>query len=498
MKSVSKGENLCPCSRKNLVKSYCQKCNIYICYDCLVKHHYVHSDKVVDLTEKCCRYLADYQKLDRSIALMADCKEIHIRKEPVDAIINELKRKLAGSTKSLNKDMSNSLQLMDKSSLGREMIVRRAELAKKDAGALGQMRDEVKKMCKTLRKCLAESKYEATDKLLTENSLQDCEERIKRLSSDIDSDVEFIAELQKFRQDKISYSYDPMAVLGMIKINTLIKKPNRIVQFDSQRKAMVIYNIDTQETLATPLASDFALPFRFAAIEVNGNIYLSGGDDRSQYFRSLYFYDEVRGGLIPMEEMQVARSRHALVEVNNQMYAVGGENESGIIRNCEVYDMKANSWRAAPSLIEPRCAHAACYGSGKIYAIGGCGECYLDSIEVLNIGQKAWTQIKVREVNIQFAGAILKEPGEIMIFGGYKENEILSKATFTFDPKTRKIEKGKALKEADAFIASEIKAVDKKVYAFGYTKGGVHVFDEARNEWDYLAYRKLLSSLKIY
>ena len=60
----------------------------------------------------------------------------------------------------------------------------------------------------------------------------------------------------------------------------------------------------------------FILPFRFVTIEAFNNVYLNGGDsDHGMFFRSHYLYDELRGTLISLAEMNEARSQHALVAI---------------------------------------------------------------------------------------------------------------------------------------------------------------------------------------
>jgi len=486
MKSVSKGENRCSCNGKNYIKSYCQQCNVYICFDCNVKQHYDHN-KVIDLTEKCCRYLADYQKLNMNITLMNDSKEKHIKKELLDSIVNELKGNFTGTKKSLKQNTNDSSQAIYKDFLAKEMVAKRAEKVKKDTVVLTQMKGEVSKICKTLRKCLAENKYESVDKLITEESLKDCEERTKKLSSDINEDISFLSELQKLKQPKVSYSYNPMSI---IKINTLISKPNRLVQFDCNKGIALIYNIDTQKTLVRTI--NHKLPFRFVIIQANSNIYLSGGDNNQGHFlKSLHFYDEVGGELVEREGMKIGRSRHALVEIDGKLiYAIGGETESGITNTCEVYDIENNSWKTAPKLNEARCNLSACYALGKVYAIAGWNKYTLDSIETFK--QDSWVQIKLNKVGLQCAGAVMKSSGQILIFGGYKEGEVLSKEVFTFDLTTHKIKRIKDLKEEDAFVSSEVQIVEGQVYGFGYTKGNIHVYNESKDEWKWLAYKEYM------
>jgi hypothetical protein len=435
------------------------------------------------------------------VALIVDCKEMHIRKESLDEMLSGMKGQFAGVKKSLKKDMdtsiNDSVRSMYRSPLAREMMIRRNEVIEKDTATAAQVKKDLVNMCKALRKCLAGNNFESADRLISKNSIEKYEEEIQKLTKDTSKEIDFINEIQKLKQVKVDYSYDPMALMKMIKINISITKPNRLIQFDRNKNTAVIYNIDTQKLAVTVLDSEFILPFCFMTVEVNGSVYLSGGDNNhGHYLKSLYFYDEVRGGLIPMENMEIGRSRHGLVAVEGKViYSLGGETTLGVTNHCEAYDIKDNTWRTVPKLIEARCGPATCYTAGKIYAMGGWDKYYLDSIEVLDIEKNAWAHMKLSKKNtlpeLQYPGAAVQQSGHIMIFGGYKEGEVLSKDTFIIDPKTGKVEKGQDLKVADAFVSSEVRVIKSTVYAFGYTKGGIHAFDE--NEWKHFTHKELVS-----
>ncbi len=499
-----KKENVCSCDGKKAVKAYCQKCKVYICPDCHVSKHIDHDEDVIDLAERCTRYLADYQRLSRTASLMADRRQVHIKEESIDSIINGIKGQLMKAKESLqgdiNKTTEASLKGVEQSPLVQEFVHRRTELVGKADDPLTKIRGELAAMCKELLRDIAENKYESADKRISEEKLKGYEEEIKKITKESTKDLEFINEIRKLKQTTVEYSYDPMAVMGMIKVQSAVKRPNRVIQFDREKNALTVYNIDSNKAMKTTVNSGFIMPFRFVSIEMNHNVYLNGGDnDHGHFLKSFYLYDELRGGLIPLANMNVPRSRHALVGVEEKglIYAIGGETSTGVTKSCEIYDIKENTWKAGPELLEARCGLSACVVAGKtIYAIGGWNESYLNSIESLEIGKSKWESVKIsKKYNalkpIQSPGAVWTGGKEIMIFGGYKEGEELSKDTYQFDTKAEKIEKGKELIEPEAFISSEVVKVGEKCYAFGYVKGGLHILDTEKGDWSYVAPDKL-------
>ena len=498
METKKKVENACACDGKTAIKAYCQKCKVYICPDCHVSYHVDHDEQVVDLAEKSTRYLADYQKLFRTASLMADRRQVHIKEESIDSIINVIKGQLVKAKETLqgdiNKTTENSLKGVERSPLVQEFVQRRAELVGKAGDPLGKIREELAAICKELLRDIAENKFESVDKRVSDEKLKSYEEEIKKLSKDSVKDLEFINELRKLKQTTVEYSYDPMAVMGMIKVQSAVRKPARIIQFDREKNALAIYNIETGKTYKTAINSGFIMPFRFVAAEVANKVYLNGGDnDHGHYLKSLYLYDELRGGLIPMANMQVARSRHAMVgvEEHSLLYAIGGETATGVTRSSEIYDIKENAWKVGPELNEARCGMASCIAGKGIYAIGGWNESYLGSIEMLEIGKDKWETVKLSKKHnalkpVQSPGAVAISENEILIFGGYKEGEELSKDTYIFNIKAGTVEKGKDMAEAEAFISSEVKKIGDKCYAYGYVNGGLHTYDIEKREWTYV------------
>ena len=496
-------QNVCKCRAGKLVECYCPKCKTYMCTDCSITNHIEHPDQLVYLEEKCSRYLADFQKLSRVVSVLADQRTVHIKGMSINNVINNLKKEISDTKISLHKDIDessdNALKSINTSPLIQQFVAKRAELCASSDELLDQEKNLLKEISKDLLKNIADNRLESADKMLSEDDLKKHTETVRKLYIEAGRDLDFIYEMQKLKNTEVKYSYDPMAIMGMVNIQSSITKPDRIMQFDRNKNAVIIYYIDTQKTTVTSVNSEFILPFRFITIEFNNNIYLSGGDNDREYFlKSFYLYNEIQGGLIPMADMQLGRSRHSLVGVNGQsfIYAIGGETEFGVTDTCEIYNIKENIWTSGPRMKEPRCGFGSCYFPNSIYVIGGWNNYYLDSIEVLDLSKTEWTKVKLSKDSIlpalQFPGAFVTQSEKIFIFGGYKEDEELSKKCFIFDPNTSKIEKTVDLKEEDAFVSSELKAVKNKVYSFGYEKGGVHIYNEDNNEWSCILYKILI------
>ncbi len=500
-KGKDAGENKCATGDKKAVRAYCKRCKVYICTDCHVTKHIDHDSEVIDLAEKATRFLAEYQKLSRMAILMADRRQVHIKDESIDAIVNDLKSRLTKAKESLQADINKSFEAttayLPTSPLLQEFIQKKSILGGKADDPLTKLKEELGKVCKDLLHQITQNKYETADKLLSPEIVKKYEEEIEKMNNLTAGDMDYIQELGKLKKTQIEYSYDPMAVLGMIKVETKAKRPDRVIQFDRERNVLNIYNIETKKVATAKVDAGFVLPFRFVSVEAAGNVYVIGGDnDHGYYLKSAYFYDELRGALIALASMMEPRSRHAAASDGTRIFVMGGENATGTLATCEKYEPSENAWKSLPEFNEKRCGLSACVMGNWLYAGFGWNSSYLNSIERLDLTrEKHWETIKLGKKQVlhelQVPGMVPLKDNEILIFGGYKEGEELTAETAVLDTKNNTVKKGKAMGAEEAFIASEVKKVGDSVYAFGYTKGGLHVYDIAKDEWEFTAQDKI-------
>jgi len=495
-------ENKCSTGDKKIVKAYCTKCKVYICTDCHVTKHIDHDSEVIDLAEKSTRFLAEYQKLSRMATLIADRRQVHIKEESIDSIVNDLKSRLVKVKENLQGDITKSMDTatnyLPTSPLLQEFIHKKQELSGKASEPLTKLKEELSKVCVDLLHQITQNKYETADKVLSQDLIKKYEEEIQKITEMTSGDMEYIHELGKLKQTQIEYSYDPLAILGMIKVESKAKKPDRVVQIDRERSLVNVYSIGSKKALTAKLETGFILPYRFVTIEAANNVYMIGGDnDHGYYLKSTYLYDEIRGVLVAKACMIDARSRHAAVACGDHIYAIAGENQQGVLDSCEKYDIKENTWKAMPKLNNKRCGLSACINGNYIYAGFGWDNEYLNSIERYDIEKcpKSWEMVKLAKKQVlhelQAPGMISLKENEILVFGGYKEGEELTAEAAILETKGNIVKKVKPMKEAESFISSEIKKAGEMVYAFGYAKGGIHTYDVGKDEWEFVPQDKI-------
>jgi len=495
MKSLKKNE-----TENKVTRYYCDSCKLYITSEAYVANHLDH--EIVDLAEKCTRYLAEYQKLSKTASLLSDRRQVHIKDESIESIVKDIQVKIGDAKKELQEDIDKTIKTTSdyllKSPLIEEFSRIKLELEGKDDAKLIQVKDELVTHCRQLLFDISQDKYESADMLTNSDKLKEYEKMIKELSEKADNDIEFIQELKKLKDTKVDYSYDPLAVLGMIRVESQIKKPPRIIQFNRESNELNIYNIETKKATKTTLTINFVFPFRFVTIESNNHVYLNGGDnDHSVFFKSHYLYDELRGSLLPLSDMNEGRSRHALAKAEGKIYAIGGENAKDVLGHCEYYDIGNNKWNVCAELNESRCGLAACTFKNIIYVIGGWNQDYLSTIETLDTSEKGnkWEILKLLKKSklkpVQSAAAIsIKD--EILIFGGYQAKEQLTNECYSLNIRTLTLARKEDLKEAESFISSEVVVIGDNLYAFGYVMGGIHCYNVKDDQWSFISQREIV------
>jgi len=481
---------------KKLIRYYCSLCKTYISSEGCVTDHMGH--EFIDLAEKSARFLAEYQRLSRIATLLSERRQIHIKDGSLGNIMDDIRTRVLKAKENLSSDINKSMESNAESLVNnfviQEMYRTKKELAGKDDERLLKVRDELCKLSKDLLVEISASRYENAHKMVNLSKLKEYENIMEDLVKKASNDVNFIKEMRSLKDTKVEYSYNPLAVMGMIRVKSSINKPKRILQFDHQNNIINSYSVEAKKCYSTKVSVGFILPFRFVTIEVFNNVYFSGGDNgHNVYLKSLYLYDELCGALIPLAEMNVSRSRHALgyVKGKDGIYAIGGENDKGVLKSCEYYDIEKNCWSRAPELNEGRCGLSVCSLNATIYAIGGWDEDYLNVVEKFNTAGKKdeWEILHLEKKGLkagQLIGAIGIKDDEILIFGGYQMKETLVKESYVLNVQNLNMSKKEEMKESDAFIASEVKKIGDNVYAFGYAKGGVHSYDIMKNEWDFI------------
>jgi N-acetylneuraminic acid mutarotase len=129
-----------------------------------------------------------------------------------------------------------------------------------------------------------------------------------------------------------------------------------------------------------------------AAAEINGKIYVVGGNTRTPALHRLDVYDPETDCWKNLLDMPTARTDLAAVAINGKLYAIGGHSGSTYYQTIEVYDPATNSWNTThlENMPTARGYLAAVASGNEIFAIGGYRGCGLSTVEVYDTATGHW------------------------------------------------------------------------------------------------------------
>ncbi len=138
-----------------------------------------------------------------------------------------------------------------------------------------------------------------------------------------------------------------------------------------------------------------------ASAVVDGKIYILGGrllgnGEASEINESLTnmddnsMYDPKSNEWTELESMQIRRSGFTASEINGEIFVFGGQTPNGAIDEVERYDPLLNKWFTVENMKNERSGATSVSYKDQVYIIGGQqnGLKALNANEVLSIGNK--------------------------------------------------------------------------------------------------------------
>lgn len=191
-----------------------------------------------------------------------------------------------------------------------------------------------------------------------------------------------------------------------------------------------------------------------ASTVLNNKLYITGGEfDR---YNGLGDFDRVaiphaecydfsRKTWYEIASMQTSRFAHTLSAANGKMYVIGGDNGAQMFRTIEEYDPSRNRWQTIGGIPAPRAAHAAVTIDNIIYIVGGFvfeNNSREMSSEVFRLdpATQSWEFVGRLNTPRAFHQAVAHS-GQIIVMGGLTEDSRFLQRTITasvevFDLKT--------------------------------------------------------------
>ena len=159
-----------------------------------------------------------------------------------------------------------------------------------------------------------------------------------------------------------------------------------------------------------------------AAVCLDGDVYVMGGESAGNFLNSAEWYDGSTGRWRALPDMSAARNSCAAACVDGKVYVVGGDAENGgrVLQSAEWYDRSTGQWRNLPEMNVPRygCA-AVCTEEGHVYVMGGHdGHLAQRSAEMYDPSVGEWYTLPDMSVPRNGCAAVCLN-GTVCVMGGH-------------------------------------------------------------------------------
>jgi len=134
----------------------------------------------------------------------------------------------------------------------------------------------------------------------------------------------------------------------------------------------------------------FAMSLFIQSVEIDGNIYVGGGDTSTvdrDYVVMVCTVQSCQWHTLP----PYCARYFAMSAIKNQLVLVGGDHKSNAIGTVGAWDNRKNQWSFPyPPMPTPRSSASAVSCQNRLVVAGGYDVDYLSAVEVLDVNTKQW------------------------------------------------------------------------------------------------------------
>jgi hypothetical protein len=185
------------------------------------------------------------------------------------------------------------------------------------------------------------------------------------------------------------------------------------------------WSLGTQIPIATRYAS---------SVSLNSKIFILGGrQSPSTILNKVYSFDSVQNSWTEKAHLQTPRVGHRSVVFNGQIWVIGGSNLSDVFKSIEIYDHVNDEWSYGPDLKINRQGFSCWTWGNKLFLAGGFNETgILDSIEVYDNDSGSWKLYGTLPTPNKYSMATVLND-KIYLYGGEINDAVYSNKLYAAD-----------------------------------------------------------------
>lgn len=271
-----------------------------------------------------------------------------------------------------------------------------------------------------------------------------------------------------------------------------ISNLKRIYYIDQISKTLSLFVIPRKEFYTVNLKCENSIPDGFATADLNGIVYITGGERNNIILNETYIIDEESYTIIPKASMLMQRRNHGMAAISGVIYAIGGCNSSEkVMKRCEKYTSEKEEWSEIGALSQERnFLSCCCFEERYIYVFGGSSAESNDIYEVYDTAQQlSWEShnfikdASYKSLIAYCTGSMQISKTEIIIFGGLNEDQYFNYSAILNITDGNIAETSDNLCRNDAFYQRNPVEHEGTILSFGFWSNFIHVFDTKSHKW---------------
>ncbi|CAK67284.1 unnamed protein product (macronuclear) [Paramecium tetraurelia] len=231
--------------------------------------------------------------------------------------------------------------------------------------------------------------------------------------------------------------------------------------FETGKSVLWLFDLSLPDQVWRPVQiSNYVevLPFSKSLITPDGQIYLTGGSlPNKKKSNTIYQFNFSNYQLQEIGQMNSGRSSHGLIWKENQLFIIGGYLDNLQITNqCESFDCLNKRVIKLPNLSYALGSPSVSIFNDTVTVVGGIMQNMQINQQIEFLQKDTWVSCSVTSQLTSMASmmcSIQIEQNQLMIFGGYLENNKGSKecTVLEINDRTAKVVQTKQLPQAEGF-----------------------------------------------
>eukprot|EP00826_Nyctotherus_ovalis_P016053 TRINITY_DN14623_c0_g2_i1.p1 TRINITY_DN14623_c0_g2~~TRINITY_DN14623_c0_g2_i1.p1 ORF type:complete len:505 (+),score=80.00 TRINITY_DN14623_c0_g2_i1:129-1643(+) len=483
------------CLHKEVVDSYCKKCDLYVCKECQMIQHYEHIGAIQGLDSVFTAAAQEYGQMISSLdkQLIASQPKVHLGvvDEAVSAVVNKIHAGYQEILDAIQALKSQHIGVIKESPFIERLEREKAELESEERKHVESFDAKLSDLMKLLLKAIMSEDFTPVLSFLSTQPKQELAKQAAALEPYYEQQEKFLKHLEVLKSVRPRFEYNKEVVEDLIQVRGIHEEIVKLVVHCAEANCVFVHVPQTRSIVKHQIV-DIQLYRKAGQVLAQEDCLIIAGGQiaEGKYAKDTYAFELNTQRLCSKSFMNEERASHSLIgNKDNEVYAVGGYNTSGLLSSTEIYDVNADMWKKLASMNIRRKNLSLCIIAEQfLYAIGGVIENDMETsmIEFLNLNKNTeWLLVEVKGIGAsQKMGAAEIDSNTIILFGG-KQNGKKCKESYLLNVAEKAVTQISSL-EAPASFNNRSDQMITGSYLYvtaGNAIGETHIYNVKTSKW---------------